>query len=83
MSSCVEPWLPVATISAPPAASTSSSTAVFGSTCSDMPTRRPANGRRSAKSRRAAASSGIRDLIQVVREAPRSRSSDMSSHFHI
>ena len=44
VSSWVEPKLPVAMISAPPAARVSSSTAVFGSRWRDMPMRCPANG---------------------------------------
>ena len=58
----------VSTSSQPPASSTSTSTAVFGSTCRHMPIRRPASGRAASNSRaRARRAAGMFARVQAIR----------------
>ncbi len=70
MPSSVVAGLPVSASSQPPASSTSTSTAVFGSTCRHMPSRRPSSGRSAAYSCRSAASSGMFARVHATRSAP-------------
>ena len=70
MPSSVVAGLPVSASSQPPASSTSTSTAVFGSTCRHIPSRRPSSGRSAAYSSRSAASSGMFARVHAIRSAP-------------